>query len=409
MMALTGVENGWSTKCGLIPLYTSLLKGLNCPVQVEQKVEQIETGGDKVIKFSIAGYSLGGLVARYAIGYVTPLSLPVSFTERIIRSLHQRRFFDNVEPVNFNTFATPHIGLLRYSTFFSRVTNTMGPILLSRTGEQFYAVEGHLFCVPRKAFEESLFFMHKFNLRGADTVFPSLGTEEDVVHLSGVKTDEFRAFLEVLYPHALYVSLYAITMHNANQNSSRTDLMKFGTTVKLAEPEWLYVLRLAHDWKFNGVREQAISELKNASSFDSNPVYKIELAKKYNITAWLFPAYRALAIREEPLNIKEMTSLGFEDVSKVSIARDRILRAKIAGSRGGSEEKIVQDSISELFGVGDTETAAVQPVRRKVAFVENKETNAKPTVENASEISIPKEKKRAVVLAGQWSKYQCNR
>jgi hypothetical protein len=77
-----------------------------------------------VTKLSVTGYSLGGLVSRYLIGV-----------------LHQRKFFENVTPVNFNTFATPHIGLPRYPNFFSALANSFGPRLLSRTGEQFFAVD----------------------------------------------------------------------------------------------------------------------------------------------------------------------------------------------------------------------------------------------------------------------------
>ena len=85
---------------------------------------KIEENGQVVTKFSITGYSLGGLVSRYVIGV-----------------LHQRKFFENVTPVNFNTFATPHIGLPRYPNFFSALANSLGPRLLSRTGEQFFAVD----------------------------------------------------------------------------------------------------------------------------------------------------------------------------------------------------------------------------------------------------------------------------
>ena len=57
------------------------------------------------------------------------------------RILHQRGFFDTVAPVNFNTIATPHIGLPKYPTVLSSITTFFGPKLLSRTGEQFYAVD----------------------------------------------------------------------------------------------------------------------------------------------------------------------------------------------------------------------------------------------------------------------------
>ena len=70
----------------------------------------------------MTGYSLGGLIGRYLVGV-----------------LHQRKFFETVTPVNFTTVATPHIGLLLYTTFRSRMFSTLGSRLLSRTGEQFYA------------------------------------------------------------------------------------------------------------------------------------------------------------------------------------------------------------------------------------------------------------------------------
>ena len=57
----------------------------------------------------------------------------------LISILHQRDFFANVTPVNFNTIASPHIGLLRYPSLFSRLGSFFGPRVLSRTGEQFYA------------------------------------------------------------------------------------------------------------------------------------------------------------------------------------------------------------------------------------------------------------------------------
>jgi hypothetical protein len=55
--------------------------------------------------------------------------------------MHQKGMFDTVKPINFNTIATPHIGLLRYPTLFSRFANAVGPKLLSRTGEQFFGVD----------------------------------------------------------------------------------------------------------------------------------------------------------------------------------------------------------------------------------------------------------------------------
>lgn len=70
------------------------------------------------------GYSLGGLLSRYAVGI-----------------LYSQRFFDRVTPVHFATIATPNIGLLVYPTFVSRLFSRLGPTFLSRTGEHFYATD----------------------------------------------------------------------------------------------------------------------------------------------------------------------------------------------------------------------------------------------------------------------------
>jgi Putative serine esterase (DUF676) len=89
---------------------------------------------------------LGGLLARYVVGCVSSSSL--SFfsdahapTRAVCSILYQRDFFSTVTPVNFNTIATPHIGLIRYPSFVSRLSAFIVPRFLSRTGEQFYGVD----------------------------------------------------------------------------------------------------------------------------------------------------------------------------------------------------------------------------------------------------------------------------
>ncbi|PPQ98932.1 hypothetical protein CVT24_003559 [Panaeolus cyanescens] len=92
--------------------------------EVIDQVAAFEKDGDSVVRFSVTGYSLGGLIARYCIGV-----------------LHQRGFFEKIEAINFNTIATPHCGLPSYHTLISSITRGLGPKLLSRTGEQFYCVD----------------------------------------------------------------------------------------------------------------------------------------------------------------------------------------------------------------------------------------------------------------------------
>ncbi|KAF8555980.1 DUF676-domain-containing protein [Imleria badia] len=92
--------------------------------EILEEVKQYENQGKKVTRFSVMGYSLGGLLARYVIGI-----------------LHQNKFFEKVIPVNFNTVATPHVGIPRFPSTFSTIANYIGPRFLSRTGEQFFCVD----------------------------------------------------------------------------------------------------------------------------------------------------------------------------------------------------------------------------------------------------------------------------
>ena len=114
---------------------------------MQAKIAAIEADGEKrVSRFSITGYSLGGLVSRYLIGSANRLVLRYVHTQGAyshLRILHSRKFFDSVKPVNFTTFATPHIGLPKYPTWVSKIMASVGPKLLSRTGEQLYCTDSY--------------------------------------------------------------------------------------------------------------------------------------------------------------------------------------------------------------------------------------------------------------------------
>lgn len=94
------------SSCGAPPII-SPESHANQKQQIYKRIEAIESSGSrKVTRFSITGYSLGGLLARYVIG-----------------ALYAQKFFDRVEPVNFNTIATPHLGIPLYPTFVSSMVS----------------------------------------------------------------------------------------------------------------------------------------------------------------------------------------------------------------------------------------------------------------------------------------------
>ncbi|KDE08557.1 hypothetical protein MVLG_01334 [Microbotryum lychnidis-dioicae p1A1 Lamole] len=97
--------------------------------EIDQECERIAQDGGQVKRFSIVGYSLGGLVARYVLGLLES-RLP--------------SFFDDVRPVNFTAFASPWIGIPQYESVWSNVFRFLGARLLSRSGAQLYLTDRYL-------------------------------------------------------------------------------------------------------------------------------------------------------------------------------------------------------------------------------------------------------------------------
>ncbi|KAJ5541430.1 hypothetical protein N7494_006506 [Penicillium frequentans] len=93
--------------------------------EIEDTLEKLESKGQKITKISVVGYSLGGLVARYAIGL-----------------LQAHGWLDKVEPMNFTTFASPHIGVRTpLKGVRGQIWNGLGPRLVSISGQQLFMVD----------------------------------------------------------------------------------------------------------------------------------------------------------------------------------------------------------------------------------------------------------------------------
>lgn len=93
--------------------------------EVEAEIKKIEDKGVTLSKISVIGYSLGGLLARYAIGL-----------------MYSSGLFDKLRPVNFTTFATPHLGVRAPITgTASQIWNVLGARTLSTSGRQLFTID----------------------------------------------------------------------------------------------------------------------------------------------------------------------------------------------------------------------------------------------------------------------------
>ena len=93
--------------------------------EIETYIGNLENEGCHVNKLSIVGYSLGGLVARYAIGL-----------------LYSNGWFKRIQPVNFTTFASPHLGVRTPGLgTSSQIWNFLGSRTLSTSGRQLFTID----------------------------------------------------------------------------------------------------------------------------------------------------------------------------------------------------------------------------------------------------------------------------
>ena len=93
--------------------------------EIEDEFERLEREGTHIKKLSIVGYSLGGLIARYTIGL-----------------LLSRGWFDKLEPVNFTTFASPHLGVRApLRGYHTKAWNWIAARTLSESGRQLFLID----------------------------------------------------------------------------------------------------------------------------------------------------------------------------------------------------------------------------------------------------------------------------
>lgn len=107
----------WKTYDGISRCADSVIADLFYEIETLKKNNHC-----KVLKISIVGYSLGGLISRYLIGVLNDLG-----------------FFDEVKPVFFATFASPHIGVRFFKKgLFDKTANIVGKYLFGTTGLELF-------------------------------------------------------------------------------------------------------------------------------------------------------------------------------------------------------------------------------------------------------------------------------
>lgn len=133
--------------------YTKTFAGIDgAGKRLADEIMQVVQKTDSLKKISFLAHSLGGLFARYAISVLyTPNDIPKFplVNSQTTYSLRRGKIA-GLEPINFVTLATPHLGVrgkrqlpfLFGVPFLEKLAAPIAPIVVGRTGSQLFLTDG---------------------------------------------------------------------------------------------------------------------------------------------------------------------------------------------------------------------------------------------------------------------------
>ncbi|OBZ76036.1 hypothetical protein A0H81_03086 [Grifola frondosa] len=161
-----------------------------------------------------------------------------------------------------------------------------------------FLVEGRFFKVHRYfLIRESEFFRTLFQLPSGEKDAEGR-TDETAIPLHDVKRCEFESFLDFLYE---------------GMHKHQVSTLSY----------WINILSISTRFVCDKMRDRAIEEIDNYHT-PINPVEKIVIATKFDVSKWLAPSYEAVCQRDHPLNIAEAQKLGLATTVLLAQARERI-------------------------------------------------------------------------------------
>ncbi|KAI1820418.1 putative serine esterase-domain-containing protein [Xylaria intraflava] len=182
------------------------LGGERVCLEIEEEIESVRVKGGKITKLSLVGYSLGGLVARYAVGL-----------------LYAKGVLDQVQPVNFTTFATPHLGVRTpLRGWYNDVWNKIGANVLSQSGRQLFIVDefrdtgrpllsiiadpDSIFIMGLKKFQRRTLYANVVNDRSVPYYTAMITKTNPYTDVTKVKANYVKGYEEVILDQANPVS-----------------------------------------------------------------------------------------------------------------------------------------------------------------------------------------------------------
>ena len=123
------------------------------------------------------------------------------------------------------------------------------------------------------------------------------------------------------------------------------------------------MLRLAHKWGFDALKEMAVKEVGKGIT---DPITKLELGKAHDVKAWVDSAIVALAVRDAPLSPAEAASIGFDLAFQLQLCRETVYR----NTDRATLLARLQTAVASTFGIDALFMEKVAEYKSLVAKVE---------------------------------------
>jgi len=217
-------------------------------------------------------------------------------------------------------------------------------------------VENSLFKVAARNFiTESDVFATMFQLpQNPDVVADGLSNDQPL-RLEGVKSDDFRQLLRVMYPSGI------------------------GKHETLTTEQWISVLALSTQWDMAAIRAEAIKNVR-AGLADLAPEALIphkllNLGQTYRVDDWVMTAIIFFIKRKEPMGPNDAEIIGIENAFKIASLREccvqdfqsfRVVeeRPKLIGAMADKKR------IEQLFGLEISPEAPKKALgKRKITLI----------------------------------------
>jgi len=199
-------------------------------------------------------------------------------------------------------------------------------------------VEDRLFKVPARNFiTESEVFETMFKLpQNPDVIADGLSNNQPL-RLEGVKSDDFRQLLRVMFPSG-------IDRHET-----------------LTTEQWVSVLALSTQWDMTAIRSEAIKKVREGLASESDksllPHKLLNLGQTHRVDEWVKAAIAFFVKRQEPMGPNDAKIIGIDNAFKIASLRECCIidiyqkSFRVAEERPKLGHMVDTKRIEQLFGL----------------------------------------------------------